>query len=59
MRERNKMSVNERKSIEIDETDCDNPISLDEIEKGIWLGLYILYDDNDDDDDNDKNKKIN
>lgn len=35
------MSVNEVKSIEINETDCDNPISLDEIEKGLWLGLFF------------------
>lgn len=37
---KNNMSVNEAKSIEINETDCDNPISLDEIEKGLWLGLF-------------------
>lgn len=35
------MSVNEAKSIEINETDCDNPISLDEIEKGLWLGWFL------------------
>lgn len=35
------MSVNEAKSIEINETDCDNPISLDEIEKGLWLGWFF------------------
>lgn len=39
---RNKMSVNEAKSIETNETDCDNPISLDEIEKGLWLGWFLL-----------------
>lgn len=22
------------------ETHCDNPISLDEIENGLWLGMY-------------------
>lgn len=22
-----------------EETECDNPISLDEIEKGLWLGM--------------------
>lgn len=41
-RKKNKnMSVNEAKSIEINETDCDNPISLDEIEKGLWLGWFL------------------
>lgn len=34
------MSESEAKCIEINETDCDNPISLDEIEKGLWLGVY-------------------
>lgn len=37
------MSVNEAKCIEINETECDNPISLDEIEKGLWLGLFSQF----------------
>lgn len=35
-----KMSGREAKSAENNETDCDNPISLDEIEKGLWLGGF-------------------
>lgn len=35
------MSEIEAKSIENNETDCDNPISLDEIEKGLWLGTHF------------------
>lgn len=34
------MSETEGKGIETNETDCDNPISLDEIEKGLWLGMF-------------------
>lgn len=34
------MSESEGKGIETNETDCDNPISLDEIEKGLWLGMF-------------------
>lgn len=36
------MSGREAKSAENNETDCDNPISLDEIEKGLWLGRFLL-----------------
>lgn len=28
---------------QFDETECDNPISLDEIEKGLWLGMYFAF----------------
>lgn len=35
------MSEIEAKSIENNETDCDDPISLDEIEKGLWLGTHF------------------
>ncbi|XP_055302217.1 dual specificity protein phosphatase MPK-4 [Sitodiplosis mosellana] len=34
------MSGREAKGAENNETDCDNPISLDEIEKGLWLGSF-------------------
>ena len=34
------MSGREAKGAENNETDCDNPISLDEIEKGLWLGAF-------------------
>lgn len=33
-----KMSGHEAKVTYNNEKDCDNPISLDEIEKGLWLG---------------------
>lgn len=36
------MSGSDAKSIENNATDCDNPISLDEIEKGLWLGVFNL-----------------
>lgn len=26
-----------------DKTECDNPISLDEIENGLWLGMYVDF----------------
>lgn len=35
------MSETAGKSIETNETDCDNPISLDEIENGLWLGMFL------------------
>lgn len=34
------MSGREAKGAENNEIDCDNPISLDEIEKGLWLGAF-------------------
>lgn len=37
------MSGHEAKSSENNETDCDNPISLDEIEKGMWLGMCVNW----------------
>lgn len=37
------MSETARKTIEINETDCDNPISLDEIENGLWLGMFSVF----------------
>lgn len=37
------MSETKKKRIETNETDCDNPISLDEIENGLWLGEFIHY----------------
>lgn len=36
------MSKKEAKGIENSDPDCDNPISLDEIEKGLWLGWFTL-----------------
>lgn len=34
------MTANKAKAIEETDTDCDNPISLDEIENGLWLGSF-------------------
>lgn len=34
------MSATKAKGIETNDVDCDNPISLDEIEKGLWLGSF-------------------
>lgn len=37
------MSGSAAKIHENNETECDNPISLDEIEKGLWLGAFYLF----------------
>lgn len=37
------MSEPKEKSSETNETDCDNPISLDEILKGLWLGKVSSF----------------
>lgn len=37
------MSESKRKTIKTNETDCDNPISLDEIVKGLWLGMFDIF----------------
>lgn len=36
------MSGNQAKSADNNEIECDNPISLDEIEKRLWLGNINL-----------------
>lgn len=37
------MSGKQVKSAVDNKFDCDNPISLDEIEKGLWLGMFNQF----------------